>query len=179
MLHAASSRPWRVRRLLYIAAGALVVVVAVMGRNPRTAVVFVLAVGGFLTSVGANTDDEPSSRRLAVMGGYDLFTALVLAGLGMQYSSLLVLVSAIAALSLLRPRWGRTFAPGAGLIGAAAAYLAVAVAGVQSIMSPDVVGPTFSLFVAMAVIATISSMCRVRVSHAEIPNASVRSCAIS
>lgn len=132
-------------------------VVAVVGQNPLTAVVFVLAVGGFLTSVGANTDEEPSSRRLAVMGGYDLGTALVLAGLGMQYSSLLVLVSAIAALSLLRPRWGRTFAPGAGLIGAAAAYLSVNVAGVQFVISPDVVGPTFSLFVAMAVFAVISA----------------------
>ncbi|MEX1271026.1 MAG: PAS domain S-box protein, partial [Acidimicrobiia bacterium] len=145
------------RRLLYLAAGALVVVVAVVGRNPRTAVVFLLAVGGVLTSVGANTDDEPSSRRLAVMGGYDLTTALVLAGLGMQYSSLLVLVGAIAALSLLRPRWGRTFAPGAGLIGATAAYLSVNVAGVQFIISPEVVGPAFSLFVAMAVFAVISA----------------------
>jgi two-component system, OmpR family, phosphate regulon sensor histidine kinase PhoR len=146
-----------VRRLLYVAAAALVVVVAIVGRNPRAGIVFLLAVGGFLTSLGANTDDEPSSQRLAVMGGFDILAALVLAGLGMVYSSLLVLVGAIAALSLLRPQWGRTFAPGAGLAGAAAAYLSVNVAGVQFVISPDVVGPAFSLFVVMAAVAVISA----------------------
>ena len=145
------------RRLLYLAAGALVVLVAIVGRNPRTAVVFLLAIGGVATSIGANTDEEPSSRRLAIMGGYDLLTALVLAGLGMQYSSLLVLVGAIAALSLLRPQWGRTLAPVAGLIGAGVAYLSVAIADVPSLVSPLVAGPAFSLFVPMAVVAVISA----------------------
>lgn len=149
--------PWRVRRYLYLAAVLLLVIIAFAGRQTQALIVLGLAVGGVVTSLGAGADDEPPSRQLLGMGLYDLFVALVLAGLGMQYSSLLVLVGAVAALALLRPEWIRVLGPGAGLVGAGVGYLTIEVARVPSFIAEEVAGPAFSLFVPMAAAAVITT----------------------
>ncbi|HVR32004.1 MAG TPA: ATP-binding protein [Acidimicrobiia bacterium] len=151
------SRPWRVRQFLYVAATVLVLFIALAGREPRALIVLGLGIGGVITSLGGAGVEEPSSRRLLVFGGYDLGNSLALAALGMQYSSLLILVGATAALSLLRPTWGRRLAPTCGIIGAGAAFLSVQVAEVPSVVRSAVAGEAFSVFVPMAAVALITA----------------------
>lgn len=151
------AQPWRVRRLLYLGACALVLFVAVVGQDPKAWAVVGLAVGGVLTSLGGSPAYEPSSRRLAVMGGYDLLNALALAGLGMQYSSFLVLIGAVAAMALLRPRWTRALSGIGGFVGGGVTALSLAVGSVESIVSADVAGAAFRLFAPIAGFAFITA----------------------
>lgn len=157
MTRTSIAQPWRVRRVLYLLACGLVLFISLVGQDPKAWAVLGLAIGGVLTSLGGSDTDEPSSSRLATMGGYDLLNALALAGLGMQYSSFLVLIGAIAAMALLRPRWTRALSVIGGLVGAGVAALSLALGGVKSIVSADVAGVAFSLFAPMAAFAFITA----------------------
>jgi PAS domain S-box-containing protein len=156
VLESSFGRPWRIRRLLYAAAGALLTVIAVVDGRPRAFVVLGLAVGGVLTSLG-HDEDEPSSIRLGIMAGYDVATAAVLAAFGMQYSSLLIHVGAVAAISLLRPAWVRVLSPIGGAVGALLAFLTLRVANVDVVVPADIAGEWFTLFVPMAALALVSA----------------------
>ncbi|MEX2280169.1 MAG: ATP-binding protein [Acidimicrobiia bacterium] len=151
------AQPWLVRRVLYLGATAPVLFIAIVGQNPKSWAVLGLALGGVLTSLGGSRRDEPSSRRLAVMGAYDLVTALTLAGLGLQYSSILVLIGAIAAMALLRPRWTKVLSGVGALAGTGAAALSLEVGGMESIVGADVAGGAFSVFVPVAAFAFLTA----------------------
>jgi PAS domain S-box-containing protein len=150
-------RPWVVRRLLYLAAGVLLFVLAVVSPSAQTLIPLALAVGGLATSLARPDQDDPARPGIFVMGAYDMFTALVLAAVGLQYSSLLVMIGAVAAVGLLRPDWSRSLTMAAAVAGAGSAMLAVQVAGLESVIPADVAGPGFSLFVPMAAFGLINA----------------------
>ncbi len=145
-------RPWRIRRLLYAGAGALVLFAMTSGLSPRALILLGLAVGGLLTAWRDHGQDM-SDVRLLTMGLYDLGVALALAALGFQYVSVLVFVGAVAALSLLLPSWTKGLAFLVALFAAAQALFAIQLGGVTSIL-PATLGPAaFRLFLPMLTFA--------------------------
>ena len=152
-------RPWVVRRLLYLAAGLLLFGLAVLSPGPKILITLSLAIGGLATSFSKpdRGERDPSRPGILLMGAYDMFTALVLAAIGLQYSSVLVMIAAVAALGLLRPDWSGPLTVAAAVVGAGSAFLAIQVAGLESVVPTEVAGPAFSLFVPLAAFGLINA----------------------
>ena len=149
------SRPWRVRRVLYAIAGVFLAAIAVAEPNWRTIVVFSLALGGVITSLGIRAEEEPRPVHLGVMGVYDAGTAITLAALGMQYSSIVILIAAIAAIALLHPSWRPALTPLSAVAGAAVALVTITVGGREAHIPPlfgDSVLRTFVPMMSMAMV---------------------------
>lgn len=150
------SRPWRVRRVLYLIAGVFLAAILIAEPNWRTFTVAALAAGGVLTSLGRKSEEDPGPLHLGVMGTYDAGTAIVLAALGLQYSSIVILIAAVAAISLLRPSWRVFVTPLAALSGAAVALATITVAGRDALVPMLFENEVLRTFVPMASIAMVS-----------------------
>lgn len=155
MFESTMSRPWRVRRVLYLVAGVFAAGLLLVEPNWRTAIVTGLAAGGVATSLGRNTPEDPSPIRLGVMGSYDAGVAIVLASLGLQYSSVVILIGAIAAVALLQPSWRPGLTPLAGLAGASVALATITVGGREALIPPLFENRTIGLFTPMASMAMV------------------------
>ncbi|MDX1448458.1 MAG: PAS domain S-box protein, partial [Acidimicrobiia bacterium] len=157
MFESTLSRPWRVRQVLYLVAALFTVGLVVIEPNWRTFIVAVLAVGGVVSSLGTSQDDDPGSVHLGIMGGYDLGVAVVLAALGLQFTSIVILIAATAAVALLRPQWRVAVTVAAASGGAAVALATVTVGGRASLVPPVFEGPILRTFIPMANMAVVTA----------------------
>lgn len=144
------------RLVLYVIAALFLAALFFVEPNRRTMVAFALAVGGILTSLSSRTETDLKPLHLGIMGAYDAGTAITLAAIGLQYSSIVIFIAATTAVSLLRPSWRAVVVPVAASGGAALAFMTINAEGREGLLPVFVDHELLRTFVPMTSMALVA-----------------------